>query len=93
MIPFTRFTLPDGEKSPGSFERPDEIEVMAQALLKAGYTFELEELRNGSIHMDCTHRWEDMPAALELVPDGPEVPQAVDRLVTQAYRRWKAQSM
>lgn len=85
MILFTQYLRPDGEKRSVEIDRPAEIEAMAEAFIKAGGYFECEELTTGHVsltagHPDC----EEGDCAIELVPNGVEVPNAVDRLVKKA---------
>lgn len=79
-IPFTQYLRPDGERRSVSIDRPEEIERKALAIIQAGYVFECEELTTGYASLTITDPAEgDM--AIEVVPNGPAVPDAVDRLI------------
>jgi len=79
-IPFTQFLLPDGRRTQVSIERPEPILEKAQAIIDAGYRFECEELVTGQASFTISD--DDGDAAIEVVMNGPGVPAAVDRLVT-----------
>lgn len=86
-IPFTQYLRPNGRRREESIERPAEILALAKELLEWGYHFEIEELQDGTVSMDCSHpRDENGPIAIEMCPNGPDVPGAVDRLVKTAHR-------
>jgi hypothetical protein len=85
-IPFTQFLRPDGRRMDVSVERPPEVYALAMGLVANGYRFEIEELRDGTVSMDCSRPEDDGPVAMELCRNGPEVPDAVDRLVRAAAR-------
>lgn len=89
-IPFTQFIRPSGRPQPVTVDRPAEIEAMAQELIEAGYRFEIEVLTTGHINMDCVRPGADEPLAGELSRNGPEVLEAVDRMVTAAHTTWRA---
>lgn len=57
---------------------------MAQAIMDAGYWFECEVLQiQGICSFTVTDDKDDH--AVELCPNGPKVPEAVDTLVTKFY--------
>jgi hypothetical protein len=82
-IPFTQYLLPNGRKIDVSIERPKDIYDKAMDIIKAGYRFEVEMLTNGLIHMTITDDDDDQDG--EVVNNGPEVPIAVDRMVTRFH--------
>ena len=84
-IPFTQFLRPDGRKTSVSIDMPEEIELMATALIESGYKFEIEELSTGMVHMDCSTYGAEGPVALELCQNGPPVIAAVERLVRDSH--------
>ncbi len=90
-IPFTQFLMPDGRRKPITIDRPPDIEVKAQAILKAGCVFEIEMLRSGAISMEILRRPpeesdEDCEIiAAEFCANGPGVPVAVDKMITEAF--------
>lgn len=83
-IQFTQYLRPNGRKSQVTIERSAEIEVKAQKIIDAGYNFECEVLRTGEIHLDCCNMEREI--AVEVVPNGPEVVAAVDRIVERAFQ-------
>lgn len=87
MIPFTQYMRPNGRKVRVEVDRPAEIERRADALIKLGAVFEIEELMSGMVSMTCERDTGDDDEVLghELCSNGPEVPGAVDTLVNRAY--------
>jgi hypothetical protein len=83
-IPFTQYLRPDGRQRPVWIERPAEIVALADQLRQAGYHFDIEELTTGAISMTVETTGDDEPLAHELCPNGPAVPDAVDRLIRTA---------
>lgn len=86
MIPFIQYKRPHGRKVMVDITRPEHIETMAKRLLDFGARFEIEQLMDGTISMECVMGAEDEALAGELCPNGPEVPKAVDRMVEAAFR-------
>lgn len=82
MIAFTQYLRPDGEAKEITIERPAEIEAKAAKLKNLGATLEIEVLATGEVSM--TVELKDETLAIEVVPNGPEVPSAVDRMITKA---------
>lgn len=86
-IPFTQYLRPNGRKALTFIERPAEIEAMAQEIRAKGYRFESEELREGTVSFTVASPHEDEgDIAIELVPNGPGVPDAVDKLVRKVWK-------
>lgn len=88
-IPFTQYLRPNGKRCDITVDRPPEVEEVARVLLKAGIVFEAEVLTTGHVSLTAETRDEDDPdedevLAHEIVPNGPEVLDAVDRLVAAA---------
>lgn len=86
-IPFTQYLRPDGRRVSVSIERPKRIELLAQAIIAAGYRFECEHLTTG--HASLTVSDDKGDYMHEVVANGPLVPDAVDRLVTRFFERMK----
>lgn len=84
MIPFTQYLRPDGHKITVGICRPDHIERKARLITNLGYEFEVELLTTGHVSLTIRDAIDpDTPdVAIELVPNGPLVPDAVDRLIT-----------
>lgn len=86
-IPFTQYLRPDGRKTPVEIDRPPEIEEMAQKFIADGGYFECEETRTGHASLTAGHpAYEQGDLAIEVVLNGPDVPDAVDRLVRKAHQ-------
>jgi len=90
-ILFTQYIRPNGQTQHVTIDMPQEIEKMAHELLDHGFHFDIEELQTGMISMTCEHAFlEEMEAAIEVCPNGPEVVTSVENLVRQAYKVFKA---
>jgi hypothetical protein len=65
---------------------PKELADRAFALIKNGFFFECEVLMDGTVSMTCEgpDSDENGPIAIELCPNGPEVPTAVRKLILAA---------
>ena len=83
-IPFIQYMRPNGRAKQITIERSDSIELLAQHVMSKGARFEIEQLMNGAVSMTCAYKDEDIE--IELCSNGPEVPVAVDRLVTNAAK-------
>jgi hypothetical protein len=91
-VPFTQYLRPDGRRRKVCIERAPDVAAQAQRLINAGYHFDIEELMNGTVSMTVEPdqpdaEGETFPIASELVPNGPAVPDAVDRLIAHAIAR------
>ena len=89
MIKFTQFLRPNGRSRRVTIERDATTERRAHALQMCGAAFEIEELTTGRVYMDVTipHDGEPYVLANEVCDNGPDVPEAVDRLTAAAYRQ------
>jgi hypothetical protein len=87
-IPFTQYLLPDGRKKEVVISRPQGIYDKAMAIIAAGYCFEIEILNNGLIHMTVSDKKKEEDLTCEVVPNGPEVPVAVDRMIKRFYEEY-----
>ena len=89
-VPFKQFLRPDGRQTQVRIERPDEICEQAHKLVEAGWRLEIEMLAIGTISMtverDKGDKGDDeiICSAHEICNNGPEVPVAVDKLITDA---------
>jgi hypothetical protein len=86
-IPFTQYLRPNGRRTSVEIDRPPEIEQLAEQFINAGGSYECEELTTGhasltAVHPDC----DDGDCAIEVVMNGPEVPEAVDRVVRRSIK-------
>jgi hypothetical protein len=84
-IPFIQFLRPDGRRKAVEIDMPEEVENLAATLIEAGCRFEIEELTTGMVNMECM--LENYCVAGELCPNGPPVPDAVEKLIRNAYAR------
>jgi hypothetical protein len=84
-IPFTQYMRPDGRQVPVSIDRPEGISTKAAAIIERGFRFEVEHLTTGQASLSIAG--EDGDIDIEVVPNGPEVPLAVDRLVERQFAR------
>lgn len=80
-IKFTQFLMPDGRPTPVAIDRPEPIAAMADTIIARGYRFACEMLPTREISLTITN--DDGDAAIEVVPNGPEVPVAIDRMIEQ----------
>lgn len=88
-VVFTQYLRPHGRPVCVWIERPSAVVEMASRLVASGYHFDIEELMDGHVSMTVEQNTpnadgEDQPIAQELCPNGPDVPVAVDRLITRA---------
>lgn len=84
-IPFTQYLMPDGRTREITINCSEDIHAKAMEIIKNGYRLEAEMLRTGEISLTVFHIDEEEDVEMELVPNGPEVPLAVDRLITRFY--------
>ena len=84
-IPFTQYMRPDGRRVEISIERPEEICKKAEAIINAGYCFEIEVLTTGLVSMTISD--DEADHDMEIVDNGPGVPVAVDRMINRFYER------
>lgn len=78
-IPFTQYLRPNGRRIEVSIDRPNEISDLAQKIIERGFRFECEELTTG--HASLTIAGPEYDEDIQLVKNGPAVPDAVDKLV------------
>jgi hypothetical protein len=87
-IKFTQFLSPNARKIPISIAHTPEVEMLAEEMYKNGCRFEIEVLPAGMINMDIQPPDGSGVFAIEVVPNGPAVVEAVERLVKRAHVRW-----
>lgn len=87
MIQFTQYLRPNGTPKPVTINRPEDIEKLAADLIGNGCRFEIEELLTGEVSMTCERSDGDdtETLAIQVVPNGPQVPEAVDKMVREAW--------
>jgi len=90
LIPFTEYKLPNGRQVDMDFPcYGDDLAEKAQAILDAGFRFDIEILRNGivSATIGGQKQWEegdepeDGDVAMLLFPNGPDVPRNIRKLI------------
>lgn len=81
-IPFTQYLLPNGRRAPTEIERGPEVEAKAREIIAAGYCFECELLTTGHVSLTIADPLEQEDVAIEVVPNGPGLGEAVDKLVS-----------
>lgn len=81
MISFTQYLMPDGRRQEVQIERPKEIEDLALEAYRQGWALECEMLPDyETVSFTITDDLEG-DLAHELCKNGPEVEEAVDRLL------------
>ena len=83
-IEFTQYMMPHGRQQIVKIDRPEQVVTRANELIKQGYFFECEMLSDyKTISLTIVNDKGDQ--AIEIVANGPEVPQAVDRMILGFY--------
>jgi len=82
-IPFTQFLMPDGRQKPISIKRPKDVVDKALSIIAAGGRFTAEVLGTGAVSLALELEGDDYD--LELLDNGPGVPDAVDALVERVH--------
>ena len=78
-IEFTQYLAPTGRKASVRIDRPEPVHAKAQEIAGKGFRFEVEILSTGDVSLTIAD--DDGDHAIEVVPNGPEVPAAVDRMI------------
>lgn len=86
-VEFTQYLRPDGRKRIVSVDLADEYSSKAKILKEKGCQFEIEELMNGMIHMDCIY--DDEPLSNKLCQNGPDVVNKVEELIVDSFQALK----
>jgi len=91
-ISFTQILMPDGRQLQTEIDMPQEIETLAHEFIRAGGWFEVEMLDDYRA-VGLTACWDredgDNDIAIEVVPNGPEIVSAVERIVRFAHQQMK----
>lgn len=88
-MPFTQHLLPDGRKREVWIDMDASVGETAQYLIDCGCRFECELLRTGEVSLTAELDDEDGETrvlAMEILPNGPGVRAAVERLVAEAMQ-------
>lgn len=80
-IEFTQYVLPDGRRKPVLIDRPDDVAQKARRIMDAGHRFECEILTTGEVSLTIHNIEDEEDVDIEVVPNGPEVPVAIDRMI------------
>lgn len=81
LVHFTQFLRPNGRQKTISIDRPGAVAAKARDIARAGYRLEAEVLNDETtVSLTITHE-RDGDLAIEVVPNGEQVPIAVDRLI------------
>lgn len=83
-IPFIQYLRPNGRQIVVRVLRPKSVVAMALAVINSGCRFECEVLTIGQVSLTVSDGEVDIVS--QLVPNGPDIPKAVDDLVGEAYR-------
>jgi hypothetical protein len=89
-IPFTQYLRPNGRRRDVEIDRPSDIQALARRFIESGGRYECEHLTTGEASLTAVKEidGEEQDIAIEVVPNGPEVPAAVDRLVRASAARF-----
>jgi hypothetical protein len=89
-IPFTQYLRPNGRRRDVEIDRPSDIEALARQFIESGGRYECEHLTTEEASLTAVKEidGEEQDVAIEIVPNGPEVPAAVDRLVRASAARF-----
>lgn len=78
-IPFIQYLRPNGRKAMVQIDRPDHIAKAADFIRSHQFRFECEELISGQVSLTISDDHGDYTN--KLIPNGPEVPKAVDEMI------------
>lgn len=84
-VEFTEYVLPNGRTRIFSVARPPEICEKAEQLKRLGLKLEIEILTTGAVSMTVEN--DEEAIAHEVVVNGPQVLEAVDKLINDAHAR------
>jgi hypothetical protein len=82
-ITFIQFFRPDGRTRKIDIERPIDVDRMARDLVRMGYRFEIETLRDGNVHMSVSIGGEDIVS--RICENGPMVRDNIDSMIRGAH--------
>lgn len=85
---FTQFLFPDGRQKPITIDGLDPaVEVLADQLERGGCAFEIECFPDTQL-VSAEIRLDEETLAMECVPNGLEVPPAIEKLARDAHAMW-----
>lgn len=79
-VPFTQYLRPNGRAVPVKIEVADDAALKARKIIDFGLEFECEVLSTGEVSLTITDP-EDGDLDIEVVPNGPGMREAVERLI------------
>ena len=79
-IEFTQYLMPHGRHETVWIERPDNVVKKAGEIREAGFRFGCEMLGDYKT-ISLTISDDDDDRAIEVVPNGPAIPDAIDRMI------------
>lgn len=83
-VRFTQFLLPDGRRQEVEIDLDPKVEEKAAKIIAAGYKFEIEMLSTGDISATIADpKIDDDVAFAAIVPNGPDVPQAIEDMIKE----------
>ncbi len=91
-IPFTQFLMPNGDRRQVFFDCDPAQDSKVMRLIEAYVSFECEVLSTGEVSLTVEFEMpdgENETLAHEICPNGPEVEKAVEKLINNAYQRYK----
>ena len=84
-IQFTQYMRPLGTPKPVWIDRPIRVADLADAIIARGFKFECEHLTTGEASLTITSK--DRDEVIKVVPNGPEVPIVIDRMIEQFAKK------
>jgi len=84
MVPFTQYLRPDGRKRAVTTDCAPEVEALAEEFMAAGGKYECEELTTGHVSLTAVYDFEDI--AIEVCPNGSDVPPCVEKLIRRSVK-------
>ncbi len=85
MVQFTQYMRPDGHTKPITMDVPPDVADKAERLAEWDVRFSAEMLRTEEVSLTAEDATINETLAIEVVPNGPEVIDAVHRLINNAY--------
>ena len=79
----TQFLMPDGRPKQIETELPVETQPFYESMLKHGCRIEMEVLTTSEVSMTISDPVEEVDIDIEVVSNGPEVIEALSRLLTR----------
>lgn len=80
-IPFTQYVLPDGRRRQTSIEVAADVAEKAGSIISRGLRFECEVLSTGHVSLTIFDPEEEDDVAIEVLPNGPGIREAVEAMV------------